>query len=166
LWNNLGKSLTDLWKGICDIFSWLGNFFVSLWNFFINIFVPTDEQWAEIKEEQGKMGDTIKSHIPFVGLFSEELKKAQETVEKTDFLVITIPSFSYQGSGGISVNTNEQKVINVGRAYEPYRAYIRGFLLLVVVGLAFVYVIKYILNYGVVGSSKDIDTGDGKGGSK
>ena len=117
-------------------------------DFFLSLFVPSDEQWSYIQADYTSMGDTINSHIPFIGLFSDELKKAQQTVEKTDFLVITIPSFNYTGSGGIGINTQEQKVINVGQAYEPYRAYIRGSLLLVVVGMAFVFIMKYVLNIG------------------
>lgn len=112
------------------------------------------------------MGDTLKSHLPFIGLFSEELKKAQDTVEKTDFLVINMPSFNYSGSGGIAVNTGEQKVVNVGQAYEPYRAYVRGGLFLIVVGMAFVYIIKYVLNFGssqALGHAIDSSKADGKG---
>lgn len=148
-----------MWNTIKDIFSWLGNFFVDLLEFFYNIFVPTDNQWSDIQNDYTQIGDTLKSHIPFVGLFSNELKKAQETVAKTDFLVITMPSFSYSGSGGIGVSTVEQKVINVGEAYEPYRAYVRGGLLLIVVGLAFVYIIKYVLNFGQTHASQQVVQG-------
>ncbi len=140
-------------------FEVLTNFFSYAWDFFIHIFVPTDEQWSDIQEDYTKMGDTLQAHIPFVGLFSEELKKAQDTVENTDFLVINIPSFSYQGSGGIGVTTGEQKVINVGQAYEPYRAYIRGGLFLIVVGLAFVYIIKYVLNFGQTQTRTEVTKG-------
>ena len=102
--------------------------------------------------------------MPFISLFSYELRKAQQTVEKTDFLVITIPSFSYSGSGGIGVTTEEQRVINVGQAYEPYRAYIRSFLFLLVVGLGCVYLVKYILNYGDVSSVVSGIVKNSKGG--
>lgn len=107
-----------------------------LGQFLLNIIVPTESQWADIQNDYSQMGDTISSHIPFVGLFSEELKKAQETVAKTDFLVITVPSFSFS-SGGVGVSTAEQKVINVSQAYEPYRAYVRGALLMIVVRTCF-----------------------------
>ena len=151
-------------NGIGNIFNWLGNFFQSLWDFVYHIFIPTDEQWSEIKNDYYEMGDVVKSHIPFVGLFSEELKKAQATVEKTDPLVIRIPSFSYSGSGGIGVDTGV-KEINLTQFYEPYRAYIRGFIFFVVVALAFVYIVKYVLNYGVTSAGQNIDTGD-KGGNE
>ena len=104
----------------------------------------------------------FKNIFHLFGLFSEELKKAQETVEKTNFLVITIPSFNYSGSGGIGVNTEEQKVVNVGAIYEPYRAYVRGGLYMIVVGLSVVYLIKYILRYGEVHSGQNIHTDGGK----
>ena len=150
-----------MWNSVCDIFNWLGSFFTSLWDFFIHLFIPTDEQWGDIQHDYEQIGDTVQAYIPFVGLFSEELKKAQETVAKTDFLVITMPSFNYSGSGGIGVNTDEQKVINVGQVYEPYRAYVRGGLLMIVVGLAFVYLIKYVLRYGDVHSGQNIHTDGG-----
>ena len=136
-----------------DVFEFIGGFFADLGEFLYNLFLPTDEQWEEITEEYNDMGETVQNHLPFVSFFSEQLRIAQSTVSQTDFLVITIPSFSYSGSGGISVNTDEQRVINVGQAYEPYRAYIRGFLFLIVVGLACVYLVKYILNYGDVSSA-------------
>ena len=146
------------------LFTWIGNFFNDMWDLIYHIFVPTDEQWEDIGNDYKQMGDTVKSHVPFVGLFSDELKKAQATVEKTDPLVIRIPTFNYSGSGGIGINTGT-KEINLTQVYEPYRAYVRGFLLLVVVALAFVYIIKYVLNYGVTsGTNSGVDTGNGKGG--
>lgn len=63
---------------------------------------------------------------------------------------------------GIGVTTGTQE-INLTQLYEPYRSYIRGFLLYVVVALAFVYLIKYVLNYGSTASGDFINTGD-KGG--
>lgn len=121
---------------LADFGQFLGDFFVNLGQFLINLIVPTGEQWSDIQHDYEQMGDTISSHIPFVSLFSDELKKAQETVAKTDFLVITVPSFSFS-SGGVGVTTDEQKVINVGQAYEPYRAYVRGALLMIVVRTCF-----------------------------
>ena len=147
LGNNIGSWFSNLWNSVENIFGWLGNFFGELRNFFLSIFVPTSEQWASIQDDYSSMGETINSHIPFIGLFSDELKNAQQTVEKTDFLVITIPSFSFS-SGGVGVNTSEQHIINIRDKYEPYRIYVRGALLMVVVGMAFVFIIKYVLNVG------------------
>lgn len=123
----------------------MGNFFTNLLDFFIHIFVPTDEQWAEITENQKSVGETAKAHIPFVSLFSEEYKKAQATVSQNDFLVITIPSFEFS-SGGISINQNESKVINVRDSYEPYRMYVRTSLFFIVIACAVVFLIKHVLN--------------------
>lgn len=69
-----------------------------------------------------------------------------------------MPSFSYSGSGGIGVNTN-QKEINLTEIYEPYRAYIRGFLFLIVVALGFVYLVKYVLNYGTTEGNSNVIPG-------
>lgn len=162
LFEGLGEWFGNVISGIGDVFSWLGSFFETLLEFVYHIFIPTDEQWSELSSDYSQMGETLQSHIPFVGLFSEELKKAQASVEKTDPLIIRIPSFNYSG-GVIGVNTGT-KEINLTQIYEPYRAYIRGFLLLVVVALAFVYIIKYVLNYGAVSAGQNIDTGSGKGG--
>lgn len=142
--------------------SFFGDFFDKLGLKLQNLFVPTDEQWSQIEEEHKQLSDTVKAHIPFVGLFSEELEKAQEAVEKTDPLIIRIPSFDYSGSGGIGVSTGT-KEINLTAVYEPYRAYIRGFLFLVVVALAFVYIVKYVLNYGVTDIGNNINVGNGRG---
>ena len=46
------------------------------------------------------------------------------------------------------MNTSEQHIINIRDKYEPYRIYVRGALLMVVVGMAFVFIIKYVLNVG------------------
>lgn len=146
-----------------DLFTWLGDFFSALWEFVYHIFIPTDEQWDEITEDYNQVGETVKNHLPFIGLFSEELEKAQSTVEKTDPLIIRIPSFSYSGSGGIGVDTGT-KEINLTSLYEPYRVYVRGFLFLVVVALAFVYIVKYVLNYGVTSAGQNINTNGDKGG--
>lgn len=161
--SGLGEWFGNVIEGIGNVFSWLGNFFSALWEFVYHIFIPTDDQWAEITNDYNQVGETLKSHIPFISLFSEELKKAQATVEKTDPLIIRIPSFSYSGSGGIGVDTGT-KEINLTAIYEPYRIYIRGFLFLVVVALAFVYIIKYVLNYGVTSAGQNINTGDRGGG--
>lgn len=149
-----------------DVFTFLADFFASLGEFLYNLLLPTEEQWEDISVDYERMGDIIKNHLPFVSFFNEQLRLADDTVSQTDFLVITIPSFSYSGSGGISVNSGEQRVINVGQAYEPYRAYIRGFLFLIVVGLACVYLVKYILNYGDVSSVVSGVVKNSKGGGE
>lgn len=142
---DLGKNIVD---GFGDVLNWFGNFFIALGDFFIHIFVPTDTQWSEIQQDYANMGDKIKNKIPFVSLFSEELKKAQSSVSRSDFLVITVPSFDFSTNSGIHVSSGEQKTINVSEKYEPYREYVRGALFLVVIGCAFVYVLKYVLRFG------------------
>jgi len=161
--NGVGTSITNIYNSVSNFFS---SFFNDFTDFFIHIFIPTEEQWAEIEQDYNDIVETVTRHFPFVGLFSEELQKAQDTVEKTDFLVIQMPSFTYEGSGGIGVTTDEQRVINVSQVYEPYRAYVRGFLFLIVVGLAGVYLVKYFLNYGDVGSVFSGIARGSKGGDK
>ena len=143
-------------------FDWFGSFFSTLKNFII----PTDEQWQEIQNSYKDLGDTVKRHIPFVGLFSEELKQAQATVDQYDFLVIEVPPINFD-FGSVHVNLPFIKELRVSEYYEPYRAYVRGFLNLIVVGLAFVYLIKYILRYGDVQSiHNSVDKSSNNGGAK
>lgn len=147
--NGIKDFFKDLIDNVAGIFEFLGNFFTKLLDFFIHIFVPTNEQWSEITENQKAIGDTAKAHIPFVSLFSEEYKKAQATVSQNDFLVITIPSFEFS-SGGITINQNESKVINVRDSYEPYRMYIRTSLFFIVVSCAVVFLVKHVLRFNSV----------------
>lgn len=146
---NFFQSSVDAVVSIADF---VGNMFEFLVNFFVHIFIPTNEQWAEITEHQKAIGDSVESHLPFISLFNDEYKKAQETVSQTDFLVITIPEFSFS-AGGISTKTNEQKVINVREKYEPYRSYVRNLLFYIVVACAFVFLIKHVLKFTSVFNS-------------
>ena len=136
----------NLVDNVAGILEFLGDFFENLLDFFIHIFVPTDEQWEEITENQKSIGETAKAHLPFISLFNDEYNKAQETVSQTDFLVITIPEFSFSG-GGISTIAEEQKVINVRDKYVPYRAYVRNLLFFIVIACAFVFLIKHVLKF-------------------
>lgn len=158
LTGDISGFFTTLFFDVSDLFSqtiedvggignFFSNFFVNLRDFFIHIVIPKDEQWEEIKQDYSTLGDTLSAKIPFVSAFTSELEKAQDSVSRTDFLKITIPSFSYH-AGGIGVTTGEQQVINVSEKYEPYREYVRSGLFLIVVGLGFVYIIKYVLRFG------------------
>lgn len=149
---------TDTVENVKNISSFVGDFFTNLLEFFKNIFVPSDEQWQEITNTQASIGDTVKAHLPFVTLFNSEYKKAQETVSQTDFLVITIPEFSFSG-GGISTSSESQKVINVRDKYEPYRSYVRNLLFFIVIACAFVFVIKHVLKFQGVFDGGNNDKG-------
>ena len=144
--NGIKSFFQNLVDNVAGILEFLGDFFENLLDFFIHIFVPTDEQWEEITENQKSIGETAKAHLPFISLFNNEYKKAQETVSQTDFLVITIPEFSFSAVG-ISINSREQKVINVRDKYEPYRAYVRNLLFFIVIACAFVFLIKHVLKF-------------------
>lgn len=132
-------------KGILSFFL---DFFENLLEFFIHIFVPTDEQWDNIKQSYADLGSVIKSKLPFVSTFQSSLENAQNQVfANNDFLNIKMPSFSFYGG-----QTSEQQVVNVRDAYEPYRLKIRSLLGLIVYGCGFVYCVKTVLNYNATAS--------------
>ncbi len=158
LWNNLGKSLSDIFKTICDIFDWFGNFFTELLNFFYHIFIPTDEQWNAIKQDYKDLGTTFNNHIPFVGLFSDELEKAKEVVYNEDFLNIKFDGWSFD-LGVVKYSTEEIHFDKVVKAYEPYRMTVRSFLTLIVYALVVVYIIKYCLKYGTTEGNSQVISG-------
>lgn len=134
-----------------DLFNWLNSFFIELRTFFINIFVPTDEQWAYLNNQDKEFQEKIESKFPFIYWFQDELEKAEEYVYSNDFLTIKFPSWNMD-LGIIKYQTPEIDFTNVRDAYEPYRLTIRNSLFVIAVGLAIVYLIKYFLNYSVTGS--------------
>lgn len=150
-----------------DLFSWIGSFFENLANFFIHIFVPTEEQWADLSAQDESIGDKFESKFPFVFWFQDELEKAEEYVFSNDFLNITFPSWE-MNLGIIKYSTPEINFTAIRDAYEPYRLTIRNSLFYIAVGLAIVYLVKYLLNFGV--TSSDVHTlygeGDKDGGGK
>lgn len=93
--------------------------------------------------------------MPFVSEFTESLENATSN-DTNNPLIINLPSFNYTGSGGIGVSSGNKEV-NLTEVYEPYRVYIRGFLFLLVVGLAFVYIIKHVVKYGETQSSGGVE---------
>lgn len=158
LWTNLGSSLSDIFKTIGDIYKWVGNFFVDLLNFFYHIFVPTDEQWEVIKQDYSDLGNNFKNHIPFVGLFSNELEKAKQVVYNEDFLNLKFDSWSFD-LGVVKFSTPEIQFDKVVKAYEPYRMTVRSFLTLIVYALIVVYIVKYALKYGTTEGNSQVISG-------
>lgn len=144
--NTLGGILNSIFGTIGNIFSWLGDFFSSLADFFVHIFVPTESQWQDIKNSYSVLKINIQNKVPFVNDFIVSLDSAKNNVSNEQFLKISMPSFNYNG-GAIGVNVNEQNVVNIAEKYEPYRLTVRNSLFLIVVGLAIVFIIKFILNY-------------------
>lgn len=103
---------------------------------------------------------TIEGHIPFYSFIKSTFTNIQNTaISPHDFLLIEMPSFSFFGG-----QTEEVKYFNVRDAYEPHRLRIRSWLTLVVYGLAFVYIVKSILNYGHTQSNSDTLNDIGKRG--
>lgn len=147
--NKTSKSILDIMK---DFFSWIFNFFGSLLDFFVHIFVPTDEQWADLDTQDLAFKGQIEGKFPFFYWFQEELEKADEYVYSDDFLKIDFPSWKMD-LGIIKYQTPDISFTAVRDAYAPYRLTIRNSLFIIAVGLAIVYIIKYILNYSVTGSA-------------
>ena len=140
---NLGTNISN---GFHSVMEWFGNFFQSLWDFFVGLFVPSDELWAKHTETELEVKETINNKIPFVSFFTDEVDKAFNYIEVTDFLNITIPSYKFN-LGIIHFSTPELNFVNVRDVYEPHRMTIRSFLALIVYGLGAVYLVKYFLNY-------------------
>ena len=141
-------SLWDFIKGIFgkigDVLSSIGNLVSDLISGFVNLFIPTAQQWDNLKNDYSVLGYTIQSHLPFVSFISSTFEEAQNTVVSPfDFLNITMPSFSFYGG-----NTEQTNYVNVRDAYEPYRIQIRFWLVLIVYGVAFVYIVKHVSDYG------------------
>jgi hypothetical protein len=144
--------LKNIIEGIGKIVSFILNFFENLLQLFVNIFVPTDDQWQTIQDKYSLLGDLVTSHLPFVATFQDALEQANNNViSNSDMLVITMPSFSFFG-----VTTEEQKVINVQQAYEPYRQQIRTFLTYIVYSMGIVYIIKYIVGWGQTQANTEV----------
>lgn len=141
-------SIWDFVKGIFgkigDVFTTLGSLVSNLLAGLVNLVIPTSQQWENLRNDYSVLGDTIQSHLPFVSFIRSTFEEAQNTViSPFDFLNITMPSFSFFGG-----NTEETNYVNVRDAYEPYRIQIRSWLVLIVYGVAFVYIVKHVSDYG------------------
>lgn len=149
--SNDDTSNWSLWDFIKGIFGKIGNLISSIGNLvtdlisgLVNLFIPTAQQWDSLKNDYSVLGDTIQSHLPFVSFIRSTFEEAQNTViSPFDFLNITMPSFLFFGG-----NTEQTNYVNVRDAYEPYRIQIRSWLVLIVYGVAFVYIVKHVSDYG------------------
>lgn len=117
-----------------------------------NLFIPTDGQWKDIQKSYLELQNLIETKIPFVADFKNRLETGSNNTANSDFLNITMPSFSYYGG-----QTEAVTVINVKQIYEPYRENIRGLLALIVYGSGFVFILKHVLNYNSNSNDKDGD---------
>ncbi len=123
------------------------DFFADLWDFFVNLFVPTDNQWEQIENNNKSIKETISHKIPFVSWFSGELDKFNTGVDTTDFLNLHFDGWNFD-LGVIKINTPPVDFTGVRDAYEPYRVEIRSLLALIVYALGAVYLVKYFVRYG------------------
>lgn len=162
LGSNIGGFIAELGSNIGGFF---GNLVSNLQSFFNNLvqniqqgfagiadtilhlFIPTDEQKEAHIQQELAMQETIRSKIPFVPYFQDEIQKAFSYQESTDFLHLRFEGWD-MNLGIIKIHTPDVDFTKVRDAYEPYRIYVRGFLLLIVYGMAGVYIVKFILNYG------------------
>lgn len=106
----------------------------------------TEEQEQAYKEKENSVNDIIESKFGIFYFFQDEIQKANEYVYNADFLTINFPSWNVD-LGIVKFNTPEINFTEIRDIYEPYRTTIRGSLFFIFVGLAIVYVVKYILNY-------------------
>lgn len=143
------------------LFEWIKNFFSALWDFVYHVFIPTDEQWNAIKEDYSDLGNAFGNHIPFVGLFSDELENAKQIVYNEDFLNIKFDGWNFD-LGVVKFSTPEINFTGVLEAYEPYRMTVRTFLVFIVYALALVYIVKYVLKYGETSGLDSSVSGSGK----
>lgn len=121
-----------------------------------------EEQETAYKKKQTNLDDIIKSKFGIFYFFQDEIQKANEYVYNADFLTVNFPSWNVD-LGIVKFNTPEINFTKIRDIYEPYRTTIRNSLFFIFVGLAIVYVVKYILNYGVTGSDVNkVMSGGGK----
>ncbi len=161
LWNKIFDFFKDLPGHIANIF----NSFVELlqyinpWSdkFFLKIaFIPSEEQQQEHLKNQEEFKRAFDSKLPFVNSLVDifqNVKTRQANVNnirsfENNPLNLSIGSFEYD-SGVISYSTPSTDLTFILEKYEPYRVQVRNGLKLIIYGLGAVYLVKYILNYGI-----------------
>lgn len=122
----------------------------------------TEEQETAYKQKENSVNDIIESKFGIFYFFQDEIQKANEYVYNADFLAVEFPSW-HCDLGIVKFDTPKINFTKIRDIYEPYRTTIRNSLFFIFVGLAMVYVVKYILNYGVTGSDVNkVVSGGGK----
>lgn len=165
LWNDileffqdLPQNISNIWTDITSILSYINPFSD---NFFLKIaFVMNEEQEATLENNKNEIQEKLNTKFPLIQDFQNDLQNAIDKQNNfrqalangldtnSNPLNIEIPEYNYS-SGSILVNTNSSNLMNILVAYEPYRQTIRNGLVLIVYGLGAVYIIKFLLNYGV-----------------
>lgn len=130
-------------------------------NLLNSLFVMTPEQEQAYEEKENSITDIIESKFGIFYFFQEELEKADEYVYNEDFLNIHFEPWSFN-LGIINFTTPEINFTEFRDVYEPYRTTVRNSIFIIFVGLAIVYIVKYVLNYGVTGSDASKVVGGGK----
>lgn len=186
----IGKFFEDIWINIKDFFADLPQNIANIWekflelfdylnplskNFFLRLaFVMTEEQEAVLENNKNEIQEKLDTKFPIITNFQNDLQNAinkqnnfrtslQRGIEtNSNPLNIEIPEYNYS-NGTITVKTEKTDLMNILIAYEPYRETVRNGLVLIVYGLALVYIIKFLLNYGVTDTVGFISH-NGKGG--
>lgn len=147
--NFFGKTLINLFKDLLN-----------------SLFIMTAEQEQIHTNNQEQFNNAFNSKIPFVNSLIdtfEEVEQRQANVYTTrsfssNPLNLSISGFSYN-SGVIHYNAPSTDLTFVLEKYEPYRITVRDGLKLLVYGLGIVYLVKYVLNYGITqGGNLGVDT--------
>lgn len=170
--NSIGEFFSGLWNNIYNFFKDLPSNISNIWNsfkellqyinpwsdkFFLKIaFVLSEEQQQIHTNNQEEFKQAFNNKFPFVNslvdIFQNVQIKQANLRNKRSFdtnpLNLSIGSFSYD-SGVISYNTPSTDLSFILEKYEPYRVQVRDGLKLIIYGLGVVYLVKYILNYGI-----------------
>lgn len=190
LGSSIGKSVESMWINIKDFFGDLPTHISNIWTSFLELlqylnpfsdkfflklaFVMTEEQEAVLENNKNEIQEKLDTKFPIVTNFKNDLQNAidkqnnfrtslQKGIEtNSNPLNIEIPEYNYS-NGTITVKTENTDLMNILIAYEPYRETVRNGLVLIVYGLALVYIIKFLLNYGVTDTVGFISH-NGKGG--
>lgn len=174
LGESIGSFFSNLWSNISTFFADLPGNIANIWNSFVELlqyinpwsdrfflkiaFTMNADQEAKHENNHSEFDKKFREKIPFVGAIIDEFQKASDRHQNVSGaktfstsnnpLNLSIGSFSYD-SGSISYETQATDLNFILEKYEPYRLTVRNGLMLVVYGLGIVYLVKYVLNYGV-----------------
>lgn len=165
LWNNileffrdLPTNISNIWKNFIELLQ-----YINPWSdkFFLKIaFVMSEEQENKHLSNQEEFNNIFKNKIPFASMLIDTFQNVidrQNNVKIAKTFVyskednplnLEINAFNYNG-GIISYNTRTTDLTFILEKYEPYRVKVRNGLMLVVYGIGIVYLVKYVLNYGI-----------------
>lgn len=185
---NIGNFFSGLWDNIYNFFKDLPGHIANIWSNFVELlkyinpwsdkfflkiaFVMSEEQEQIHNSNQDNFNTAFKNKIPFVSSLVDTFNTVGERQRNvrnarsfsSSPLNLSIGSFSYNG-GAISYNTSPTNLSFILEKYEPYRVQVRDGLKLLIYGLGIVYLVKYVLNYGITqGASLGVSSSNKKDG--